>query len=203
MNYDLPKIIKELANATGDNFYQQMALQLNACTGAAYTIIARFDEQRQSARTLALAAGDQPGENFSYQLQGTPCKQVSENQLCSYPRGVRTEYPEDELFHELGIEGYVGAPLKNSVGEVFAVVASLFTAEVDLPDDVLALFQLFASRISAEIERTEAVTELLQVNNNLEQRVAARSRELTTAMQTLAEQEKNGFIRSVGGGNLP
>ena len=98
MKFDLDKIIAGLSNTTGEVFYNTIALNLNACIGAEYTIIARLGEDKQTATTLTMVDHGQLGDNFTYSLQGTPCADVSDDSMCCYPRDVQSYYPDDAIF---------------------------------------------------------------------------------------------------------
>ena len=116
MKFDLYDIIEGLSNATGNDFYNRIALTLNETIGAEYTIIARMDDEKHSAQTLSLVDHGELGKNFSYVIKGTPCERIARDELCCYPRDVQSIYPENQMYKDLGIQGYIGAPLKNLPG---------------------------------------------------------------------------------------
>jgi len=187
MKFELEKIIAGLSNTTGEVYFNTLSLNLNECINADYTIIARLNQDRTAATTLAMVAKGSLAASLTYSLTGTPCADVCNEALCCFPTDVQKFYPDDKLFEELNIEGYIGTPLKDSKGDVFGLLLALFEEETPFPNDILALFELFSGRVSAEIERTEAATDLLNLNASLEKQVVERTSELQSAMDTLSE----------------
>ena len=54
---------------------------------------------------------------LEYCLEGTPCAEVGESDLVSYPVGVRERFPADEMVIEMGLDGYLAVPLRGFDGE--------------------------------------------------------------------------------------
>jgi PAS domain S-box-containing protein len=109
-----------------------------------------------TAHTLAVWAGGAFADNFSYQLAGTPCQNVTRQGPCFYPEGVRQRFPEDLLLVEMGVEGYGGTPLRDSRGRTIGVLAALHDRRLEESPQALELLQSFAARAAAELERREA-----------------------------------------------
>lgn len=195
--FEIDKIIKSLKSSYGKDFLDTITMQLHKTIGAQYTFIAKLDKERFVSQTLSLAAGDEFGENFEYSLEYTPCADVSNDTTCIYPQRICSLYPQDQLLIDMQIEGYVGAPLHSSTGEVFGIVVALYCSPIEYSEEVAALFELFAGRISAELERLEKETALTKLNELLEQNVAYRTVELEKTIlqlkqshEQLVEQEK-------------
>ena len=193
----IAKIIKSLKSSYGKDFLDTITMQLHQAIGAQYTFIARLDNQRYVSKTLSLVANNEFVDNIEYSLEFTPCADVSDNSTCIYPNKICSLYPKDQLLIDMGVEGYVGAPLHSSNGDVFGLVVALYCEEITYCDDVAALFELFAGRISAELERTEKEEALTELNASLEKIVTNRTielentiKKLTLSQKQLVEQEK-------------
>ena len=178
----LHRIISELKNTSGDEFFNTITLQLDKVIQADYTFIARIDQQKHSSRTISLVAKGQISDNFEYSLKHTPCDDVYGDTTCVYPSGICQLYPQDQLLVDMNIEGYIGAPLYSSAGEVMGLVVALYQQPIENQELTQSLFELFSGRISAEIERVEQEQKLQSLNDNLEAQVAARTKELTDAV---------------------
>lgn len=196
-HFEIDKIIKSLKSSYGKDFLDTITMQLHKAIGAQYTFIAKLDKERYVSKTLSLATGDDFGENFEYSLEYTPCADVSDDTTCIFPQRICTLYPKDQLLIDMSVEGYVGAPLHSSTGEVFGIVVALYCQPIKYSEDIAALFELFAGRISAELERIEKENALTQLNESLEQNVAYRTVELEKTIlqlkqshEQLVEQEK-------------
>lgn len=85
----------------------------------------------------ALAVAVYGGDTFEYDLQGTPCADVFAGNLCEYPQGVTACFPEDRLAAEMGVEAYLGVPLRGESGQVLGILVGMHDAP--LPEDENAL----------------------------------------------------------------
>lgn len=187
--FDIKDIIKSLEATYGESFLQTITMQLHKTIDADFTFITRINIDRYVSETLTLVAGDDFAENFEYSLQDTPCANVADNSTCVYPSNITHLFPKDELLVDMGIEGYIGAPLESHDGQVIGLVVALYKEPIEFQDDVASLFQLFSGRIAAELERLDKEAELQKLNESLEQKVAYRTAELETAIQQLRESK--------------
>lgn len=193
----LPRIIKSLKATHGSDFFNSLTIQLDKTIGADYTFIAKLDREKYVSRTICLVAKGEIIENFEYSLANTPCASVAGDTVCIYPENICVFYPKDQLLVDMKVEGYVGAPLFDSLGKVIGIVVALYETKIENPDFIVSLFELFSGRISAEIEREEKEQELIHFNKNLERLIKERTVELSNAIENLKftqdkliEQEK-------------
>jgi signal transduction histidine kinase len=192
-NYEhmLPEIINSLKSTSGEDFFNTLTLQLDKHIGADYTLIARLNQESNSSKTICLVAHGKLVANIEYSLLNTPCAEVNNNSICIYPNGITNLYPDDQLLIDMNIEGYIGTPLHDSLGNVLGHLAILNEKVIENPNVVVTLFELFSGRISAEIERVEREDELKAIANTLEINVLNRTEDLTQTLQSLKEaQEK-------------
>ena len=188
--FDIDTIISALKSSYGKDFLDTITMQLHRAIGAQYTFIAKLDRDRQVSQTMSLVAGNDFGENFEYALAHTPCADVSHNTTCIYPTRICQIYPNDQLLIDMGIDGYVGAPLHSSKGDVFGLVVALYASPIEDANAVATLFELFAGRIAAELERLEKEEALEQLHRSLEQKVAYRTQELEHTIKQLQASQK-------------
>jgi len=204
---NLTHIIKSLKSSYGIEFFNSLTLQLHQLIGADYTFIAKIDKQRYISQTISLVAKGDIAENFEYSLNDTPCANVSDDSICIYPEKIYQLYPSDQLLIDMKIEGYLGAPLHDSNGEVIGLVVALYENIITNSNDVVALFELFSGRISAEMEREDKEKQLTQLNQLLEKKVNERTTELSSAIDSLRfaqnkliEQEKMASLGNLVAG---
>ena len=204
---NLAQIIKSLKSSYGSDFFDSLTLQLHQLIGADYTFIAKLDKARYVSQTISLVAKGNKADNFEYSLTDTPCADVSDNSVCIYPRDICALYPNDQLLIDMKIDGYLGAPLHDSNGDVMGLIVALYETEITNGDEVVALFELFSGRISAEIEREDKELQLKYLNNSLEDKVNRRTQELSQAIEhlkvtqdKLIEQEKMASLGNLVAG---
>ena len=203
----LHHIISELKNTSGDEFFNTITLQLDKIIKADYTFIARINKESHTSRTISLVAKGEIADNFEYSLRHTPCDDVYGDTTCIYPSGICELYPKDQLLVDMKVEGYIGAPLYSSCGEVMGLVVALYEQPITNQDLIQSLFELFSGRISAEIERVEQEQQLKKLNDNLESEVELRTKELTDAVEHIkatqslvVEQERLASLGSLVAG---
>lgn len=186
----LSQIITKLKNTSGLDFFHSITEQLYHATGCDYAFIARLDRGEWVSKTISLFAKGQLADNFDYDLRGTPCEEVACDATYVCPTHVVDLFPKDELLVEMNIDGYLGAPLHSSKGEVFGIVVALYEHEIENAELVQSLFELFSGRIAAEIERTDQLKLQAKMNEVLEQKVKERTAELEQSLSYIQQSQE-------------
>lgn len=193
----LSEIIEAVSNTYGNEFLNRMTEKLSSVIGADYTFIALFDKEKYESKTIALVAKGSFVDNMAYSLEGTPCADVFENNVCYYPTDVQKYFPNDLLLVEMKIKGYIGTPLINSKQETMGLIVGLYESEIQEndKDQVITLFQIFSGRIAAELERLDYESQLEHYNRKLESLVKERTIALEDTLTQLHERQ-NQLIES-------
>ena len=118
-----------------------------------------FDDPVPSISAQYVYLDGKVSEHIAYDLQGTPCEKVVESETCCFPSGVKDMFPESHLISEMGIEGYVGVPLYNSIRECIGIQVALFRRPIEDAEFVKMILTLFAGRVEAELERLQIENE--------------------------------------------
>ncbi len=158
----LPGIIRAVSNTWGDDFFSVVITELASAIQADYAFIARINEAHTSSRTIALSADGQLVENITYDLSDTPCFNVANDGVCVYEKDISRLFPKDQLLVDMGVEGYIGAPLFDRHHKVLGLIVGLFKQPVQNVTFTTTLFELFAGRIAAEIESSEMSRKLAE-----------------------------------------
>jgi PAS domain S-box-containing protein len=151
--------------AVGDSedFVGNCVRELALTYEARYCLVGVFDTaSRTSIRTLAVWMGDGFGDNFTYDLEGTPCSNIFECRSDIIPRDAMKRFPEDEILKDLGVESYYGAALINSAGTTLGLVAVMDTKPMRPNVWTRPILGIFANRIALELERQQAEDQLRQ-----------------------------------------
>ena len=162
-------IIDSLSNSASDNFTDSICLSLAKAIKADFVFIAKLDSEHTVATTLSVAIDGVINDNFSYDLQATPCQNVSQGDMCCQTSQAQQAYPDDQLLIDMNIVGYVGVPLKNSQGETDAILVALYRNPIVNEVEVASLFMLFSGMIIKELEKQELIDELRTRNKIIEE----------------------------------
>ena len=183
MQNNIRTIIEAVSNTYGDDFFNSIVLALDKTIGADYTFIATLDDEKKSAKTIALAAKGKILDNFEYLLANTPCEDVAGDAVCYYRDQVCEAFPKDSLLKDMKIKAYIGAPLYSSKQEVMGIIVSLYKEAIEDNQAVETLFEVFSGRIAAELDRRN-------YQLSLEEQVLARTLKLSATIKQLQATQK-------------
>ncbi|WP_072619551.1 PAS domain-containing protein [Spirulina major] len=151
-------LLKNTAAKLGTAFFRSLVKHLATVLNVSYAFVAvSLDHPPTRARTLALFAQNDFQDNFDYDLVGTPCETLfQEENVSFYPDHLQEQFPHDHYLQTEQIQSYAGVPLKNSQGQMFGYLAIMDTQPMVQQDLPLLILQLFATRAGAELERLQA-----------------------------------------------
>jgi len=160
---NLFEIVQGISAATGDAFFQSLVRKLAELLNVDYVIVGELvGEEGTLVRTIAAFGRGTLMENFEYDLAGTPCAVVAtgDSRICYYPAGAAQQFPKDHLLTSMGVESYIGTPLRDGEGHVLGIMSILNCRPLEVKDEAEAMFRIFAVRAAAELERKKRVDEL-------------------------------------------
>ncbi|HEY9601767.1 MAG TPA: PAS domain-containing protein, partial [Allocoleopsis sp.] len=154
-------IVEGTAATTGEEFFRCCTRYLAQVLQVRYAFLTqRIKGSTTKVRTLAFWTGEDFGENFEYELAGTPCEPVFLGASVHYPEGVQADFPDDKCLVEFGIEGFLGIPLISTVGDILGHLAVMHTSRLENDPDKALILRIFAARAGAELERQRAEEEI-------------------------------------------
>lgn len=151
---------------TGLDFLREASRVLSESLGIAHVYVGKL-VAADKVEGLVYAVGGELREPLNYSLHATPCENVVVRGVCFYPREVQRLFPQDPELQEMGIESYIGAPLRDSFGRVLGI---FWIADVKpLPElkSLQEMFQLLATRVSHELLREQAEQNAQQLQEQL------------------------------------
>lgn len=164
----LRTLVEGVSEATGEQFFQFLALHLARAVDADFAFIGEFaDKERTTIQTVAVCADNAIQQNFSFPLANTPCEQVLASGLRIYQRGVLDRFPLDRLALEMGVESYIGIPLISSHNSTLGPMAVFSRRPIREAHLAGSMLQIFAVRAAAELERLQAERSLRETENRL------------------------------------
>ena len=173
------ELLRRLLEGTGDTvgkrFFEKLLSAVCETLDMEVALVGEVVERENGQRWIeshCLLNQGQFIEHFEYDLKGTPCEGVVDGRVCYFERDVARTFPEDEILVRMGIESYVGIPLKSDGGDVVGILSVLDQKPASIGSETLSVFQLFAGRASAELNRIRRQRH----ERELEQRLQAAQR---------------------------
>ncbi|MFN6560686.1 MAG: PAS domain S-box protein [Nostoc sp. ChiSLP01] len=150
-------IVEGTAAKTGDEFFNSCVRYLAEVLQVQYALVTEFgDEPKTKVRTLAFWCSGNIGDNLEYDLRGTPCQHTLQGNMCHYPQGVQTAFPEDIDLVRMNAESFLGVPLTSSAGEIIGHLAVIDVKPMQPDPGRELIVKIFAARAGAELERKQA-----------------------------------------------
>lgn len=166
----LQAIIAGTSTVTGQEFFRSLVQNLAKGLDVRYSFVAECLPNKR-ARSLAVWLDNQAGRDFEYDLQGTPCLNVTEGRTCHYESALAKLFPDDRAFTRLGMESYLGVPLRDSTKTIIGHLVIVDDKPMARDPLVLSVLETFASRAGIELERTRAFDQLKRQFHESEERL--------------------------------
>lgn len=156
------------SNLRGLAYLEQISLNIYQYFELEYIIIGKaVQPENTKAETILALVNGVVAENFTYELQNSPCENVYQGRkVCVYESNVLKKFEQHSLITGLGIEAYVGSPLMQN-DNFFGLLVFLDSKAIEYPEYYQSLIGILSSRISVEIERyvNDKVVVALQKDN--------------------------------------
>ncbi|WP_016951470.1 response regulator [Anabaena sp. PCC 7108] len=150
----LQLIFEGTASKTGSKFFRSLVRYLAEILQVRYAFVTRFvDSAKTRVCTLAFWQGEDFGEDFEYDLVGTPCQQILSETIVYYPHSIQSFFPDHEHLGKLEVESYLAIPLNDSTGNILGHLKVLDTKPMVKNQTNELILEIFAARAGAELER--------------------------------------------------
>ncbi|ACE83823.1 bifunctional diguanylate cyclase/phosphodiesterase [Cellvibrio japonicus] len=140
--------------ASTADFFETMLRALAEALEVEHVLISLLnpDDPAQASTHTYIKYG-QLQENFDYSLNGTPCANVVDENLCFITTGAKIQYPDDHLFQLSNIDSYLGVGIRNPQGQHVGILIVMSEKALNVSPQVRSLLLIFAERISGELNR--------------------------------------------------
>jgi len=202
----LEEIIKALVKGTasvngGADFFPVFSQYLTFALNVRHAMVTELLEDEQGRRLHALGfwAGDKFIEDYSYNLENTPCERVVNEGMSCFSDRLQELFPLDLDLVGLNAESYLGIPLFSTSGRTIGHMCILDDKPLLQEQRARSVLTIFAARAAAELERRLAEQALIKTNQELESRVTERTAELAKAKVAaeVANQAKSTFLANM------
>ncbi|MDA0867484.1 MAG: PAS domain S-box protein, partial [Cyanobacteria bacterium] len=176
-------LLEGTAAATGQDFFPILATQIAQVLQVSQVMVSRQQGDRLEA--VVFYSHGNFVEDWSYPLKDTPCEQTLTQGVYYCGQNIQAAFPQDPDLVQLQTEAYLGVALTNGKGETIGVLCVLSDRPLEQPAFAETILRIFAARAAAELEQLETAAALAQLNQDLEQRVEARTADLKASQNLL------------------
>jgi PAS domain S-box-containing protein len=151
----LLSVVEGLSGASGRDFLQALVRQLALTLQVKYAFLSDVVTPARVAMRV-FWTGEDFADNFQYEIKGTPCEKVFQNDHAYFSDHVQANFPEDHWLQENGIESYLAIAIYDPEGKPFGHLGVMHDGplEDDLPRE--SILRTFALRASAELSSMHA-----------------------------------------------
>jgi len=147
------EMAKGMSGQTGEAFFHSLVGRLAAALEADFVLVGALQPGGERIVTLAAWSDGAEVPTLEYDLDGTPCANVIDKQVCSYPSGIQELFPRDLMLSQFGAEGYVGSPMVDSTGNSLGLICAITRRPLQHPKLAETLLQLCALHAAADLQR--------------------------------------------------
>ncbi len=153
----LRAVVEGTAAMTGSDFFYSLVEHLASALRVRYAFVSECVEGvDHRVRTRAFWNGAGFGENFEYDVTGTPCRRVLDGELVHYARDVQRLFHDDKDLVTLAAESYLGVPVLDPSGPLVGHLVILDDRPMPDTSRALPVLRTFAARAGAELARLRA-----------------------------------------------
>jgi len=151
-------IARGVSSKMGKEFFDDLIINLQQLVGTRYAFIGLVDNPRapKSVNTTSLSIDGALADNFTYELEGTPCQTVLKDKLCSFPDNARSLFPQDQLLQTMSIEGYIGSSILDKDNQPIGLVVALDVKALIRTEQLTEIMGIFSARAGAEMMRMKS-----------------------------------------------
>ena len=151
----LKNIAEGTAAVTGGEFMHSLVRTLADALNVRYAFIGRLvDQATRRVCTVAVWANGNFGDDFEFDVAGTPCERViGARSPWFIQEGLREQFPQAHLLQQMQAESYFSMPLLNSAGKPLGVLVVLDDKPMTQTEQMRSVVTVFAARACADLER--------------------------------------------------
>ena len=160
--------LNAIRGQTEEDFLKRCVTDLANFYNTKYAFIGIFESNAKThITTKAVWAHDKFADNFTYELRGTPCQDVLNQNIEIIHTAAAERYPDDEMLINMGIDSYYGAPIITHEGTMLGLISVMDTSAINPSNWARDVLGVFANRIALELDRLSAERQLQETATEL------------------------------------
>lgn len=148
----MARLMPLLCQHTGQDFFNQLMLQLATLTGASMVLAGLQQLATEQVYAIACYHQGQLQQSFHYDLPGTPCSfsHQSNESICIHAHDLARQFPEDKMLTELDLQAYAGLSVNDQRNQPLGILVLLFEQPLQNTGWLNTLLTLLKPRLTAE-----------------------------------------------------
>ena len=179
-------LVAGTAGVSGQHFFRSLVKHLAKALGARCAFVAELVEPANDhLRVLSAWEGDDYLSIADAPLSSTMLAEVITGGLRFFDGELARQFSDDGLLADLEASSCAAISLEDATGTPIGVLAVAADFPLPIDDELVSTLRVFGARAGVEIERIRGERQVRRFNQELEQRVADRTRELESANREL------------------
>lgn len=152
-----------VSSVVGEQFFQQLVLNLAKVFEADYAFIALQDKHEWTKlNMLAVCSKGEISHELNFSLACVPFMRILKEGTCVYPQDVQTLFPEECLLTDTGVQALIGTSLQTNDGQSGLLVV-MHTKPIEYVEQAKEILDIFAVRAGVELQRQQAEAHIRQL----------------------------------------
>lgn len=145
-----------VSSAIGEQFFQQLVLNLARVFKADYAFIALQDKHDWTRlNMLAICAKGQITDELNFSLACVPFMHILKEGTRVYPRDVQKLFPEECLLSDTGVQALIGTSIQ-TVNQQRGLLVVMHSQPIEYVEQASEILDIFAVRAGTELQRQQA-----------------------------------------------
>jgi PAS domain S-box-containing protein len=152
-------LLEQTASARGDELLGALARGLAQALGTRFGGIGALRGDNE-LECLAFWDGSQLARGMRFPLEGTPEALLMREEYCVYRDGAADAFPENQLFRQCGVRGFMGAVIRDADRRPLGAICLMHDAPLPASAQDRALLEIGAARVASEMAQMQLAAEL-------------------------------------------